>query len=250
MHTVALIDDEKYVLSDIRHTFPFKDYGFSLVAALTDPIQALEMLPRLHPDVAFVDIRMPQMSGLDLIRELKAFLPKTVYVVLSGYSEFAYAKNAIRLDVFEYVLKPFDEEDAEELLERLSSHLSMGSERVPAQEEIPSLHSNQQFNRLLAYVAQHAFEPLNLEQIAARFYLNANYCSQLFKNATGKTFSQYVRDRRIERAKELLAKSAMSVSEIAASVGYDDSRYFARIFAGQVGVPPRKYRAECQTERK
>ena len=52
------------------------------------------------------------------------------------------------------------------------------------------------------------------------------------------------------RAKELLAKSAMPVSEIAASVGYDDSRYFARIFAGQVGVPPRKCRAERQMERK
>jgi len=250
VHTVALIDDEKYALSDIRHTFPFKAYGFSLVAALTDPIQALEMLPRLQPDVVFVDIRMPEMSGLELIRELKASLPQTVYVVLSGYSEFAYAKNAIRLDVFEYVLKPFDEEDAEELLERLSSHLSAGRARAPAQEEVPTVHSNQQFNQLLAFVTQHAFEPLSLEQIAAQFYLNANYCSQLFKNVTGQTFSQYVRDRRIERAKELLAKSAMPVSEIAASVGYDDSRYFARIFAGQVGVPPRKYRAERQMKQK
>ena len=212
MHTVALIDDEKYVLSDIRHTFPFKAYGFCLVAALTDPIQALEMLPRLQPDVVFVDIRMSEMSGLELIRELKASLPQTVYVVLSGYSEFAYAKNAIRLDVFEYILKPFDEEDAEELLERLFSHLSAGQARAPAQEEVPAVHSNQQFNQLLACVTQHAFEPLSLEQITAQFYL----------------------------------KSAMPVSEIAASVGYDDPRYFARIFAGQVGVPPRKYRAERQ----
>ena len=128
--------------------------------------------------------------------------------------------------------------------------VSQAVSRAAAQEEVPAVHSNQQFNQLLAFVTQHAFEPLSLEQIAAQFYLNANYCSQLFKNVTGQTFSQYVRDRRIERAKELLAKSAMPVSEIAASVGYDDSRYFARIFAGQVGVPPRKYRAERQMKQK
>ena len=194
--------------------------------------------------MVFVDIRMPEMSGLELIRELKASLPQTVYVVLSGYSEFAYAKNAIRLDVFEYVLKPFDEEDAEERLERLSSAPFRGAGGARRRRRrFPLCTATSSSTSSLPSSPQHAFEPLSLEQIAAQFYLNANYCSQLFKNVTGQTFSQYVRDRRIERAKELLAKSAMPVSEIAASVGYDDSRYFARIFAGQVGVPPRKYRA-------
>ena len=167
-------------------------------------------------------------------------------MILSGYSEFEYAQSAIRLDVFEYFLKPYDEEDAEELLERLSLHLSKRHGPQESAQEAPSLHSNQQFNRLLQHVDQHVYEPLNLEQLASAFFLSANYCSQLFKSVTGKTFSNYVRDKRIERAKELLAGSGMSVTDVAAAVGYDDLHYFTRIFAGQVGVPPRKYRAEAQ----
>lgn len=162
MYTIALVDDEKYSLSDIRHTFPLKAYGFNLVAALTDPMQALSLLPSLKPDVVFVDIRMPELSGLELIRRLKPSLPDSVYVILSGYSEFEYAQSAIRLDVFEYFLKPYDEEDAEELLERLSLHLSKRHAPQESAQEAPSLHSNQQFNRLLQHVDQHVYEPLNL----------------------------------------------------------------------------------------
>lgn len=106
MYTIALVDDEKYSLSDIRHTFPLKAYGFNLVAALTDPMQALSLLPSLKPDVVFVDIRMPELSGLELIRRLKPSLPDSVYVILSGYSEFEYAQSAIRLDVLNTFSSP------------------------------------------------------------------------------------------------------------------------------------------------
>ncbi len=250
MYTMAIVDDEKYALSDVRHTFPFKAYDFSLVAALTAPRQALAMLPGLHPDVVIVDIRMPEISGLELIRRLKPSLPDCVFVILSGYSEFEYAKSAIGLEVFDYLLKPFDEDDAEELLERLVAHLARRREQshLIQEEPVPSVHSNQQFNKLLSYVDHHVYEPLSLEKLAEDHFLSANYCSQLFKSATGKTFSNYVRDKRIVRAKELLEKSAMSITDVAAAVGYDDIHYFTRIFSTQVGMPPRKYRSENKTE--
>ena len=72
-----------------------------------------------HPDIAFVDIRMPVMNGLDAIAESKKYSKETEYVIVSGYSDFTYAREGIRLGVNEYLLKPADEEEIRRVMERL-----------------------------------------------------------------------------------------------------------------------------------
>lgn len=247
MYTVVLIDDEKYALSDMTHTFPFKAYGFTLIAAYTDAIQAVKKLPALAPDVVFADIRMPEISGLELIRRTRESLPDTLFVLVSGYSEFEYAKKAIQLEVFEYLLKPFDEADAEELLQRLRTRLAQrDSGHAPQAQLTPEqyAHSNVQFSRMLQYVDQHIYERLFLEQLAEKYFINPNYCGQLFKKTTGKTFSKYVRDVRLARAEQLLSASQMSITDVGAAVGYEDLHYFTRLFTDAMGMSPSKYRAQ------
>ena len=250
MYRVVLLDDEKWALADVRHVFPFQKYGFEIVGQYTSATAALADIVSLQPDVLFVDIRMPVLSGLDFIRIVSEQLPDLVSIILSGYAEFGYAQSALRLKVFEYCLKPVEEEAAEALLQKLQLHLQQrGAPRasLTANEPDYNLSGNRNFSLLLKYVQEHIYERLVLDKLAKRFFINPSYCGQLFKSATGKPFSQYVRDIRLQRACELLEHTRMPITEIAQLTGYDNLHYFTRLFTAKYRLSPREYRNRAQS---
>ena len=123
MFRVLIVDDEPMALFSTAHSFPWEKYGFSAPLTTTDPFAALDMLRREHFDAAIVDIRMPGMNGIDLIRSCGDERIDTVFIVLSGYSDFDYVQGALRLRSFDYCLKPVLPDDAEAALRRLADHL-------------------------------------------------------------------------------------------------------------------------------
>ncbi|MBD0378608.1 response regulator transcription factor [Paenibacillus sedimenti] len=92
------------------------------------------------------------------------------------------------------------------------------------------------------YVAEN-YQTVNLESISQRFYLNKNYFCSLFKSVTGENFSEYLTKVRMEHAKQLLAGSGLTAYEIAERVGYQDQRYFSKVFRKSTGLLPKQYRA-------
>jgi len=123
MFRVLIVDDEPMALFSTAHSFPWEKYGFSAPVTTTDPFAALDMLRRERFDAAIVDIRMPGMNGIDLIRACGDEKIDTVFIVLSGYSDFDYVQGALRLRSFDYCLKPVLPDDAEAALRRLADHL-------------------------------------------------------------------------------------------------------------------------------
>jgi two-component system, response regulator YesN len=83
---------------------------------------------------------------------------------------------------------------------------------------------------------------LSLKAIASKLYINPSYLGQNFKNGTGKLFSDYLNDYRIDKAKELLNTTNMKASEIAKKVGYNDSNYFYKVFKKYTGLYPSEYK--------
>ena len=102
---------------------------------------------------------------------------------------------------------------------------------------------NEGFRHLLDYINQHYTESLSLSTLATEYYLNFSYASSLFKKTTGQTFSEYLTELRMKRAKDLLADPAMSISEVGTQCGYEDSYYFSKVFKKWYGVTPSAYRA-------
>lgn len=241
MYSVYLVDDEKWSLCDVLYTFPFGQCGFEVVGQNTNALAALDAILDIRPAVVFADIRMPSISGLDLIHMVKQQLPETVFVILSGYAEFEYAVDALRMEVFDYCLKPIDEQSAQQLLIRLKAHLD--SRAAPEEEEALPLGGSPQFTALLQYVNDHITEPLALGELAQRFYINISYCGELFRNVTGENFTQYVRRRRLQLACSLLRRTNLPLSQVASRVGYPDLPYFSRVFTAAMGVSPSRYRA-------
>ncbi|UKS26912.1 response regulator [Paenibacillus sp. HWE-109] len=124
MYSVIIIDDEPWAIKGIRNAFNWQQYGFEIIGQFTSAHKAIEFISEESPDLVFTDIRMPEISGLDLMRMTKDRGLDVDFVVVSGFAEFAYAQEAIRYGALDYCLKPLDMELADPLIEKLALHFS------------------------------------------------------------------------------------------------------------------------------
>ena len=123
MIRVFLVDDEIATRESIRNFFPWEESGYTLVGEAPDGEIALPMIQDSKPDILITDIRMPFMDGLELCRRLKQRLPAAKLVVFSGFDDFEYAKQAIQMNVSEYILKPINAAELSAVLRRLKDQL-------------------------------------------------------------------------------------------------------------------------------
>ncbi|MCX7923631.1 MAG: response regulator [Clostridia bacterium] len=130
---VIVADDEKWVRATIIGTVPFNQLGLTLVCEASNGLEALELCKQHQPDILLTDINMPGLTGLELIEELKKVLPEIKIVIISGYSDFEYAKNAIKFGVSDYVLKPVDETEITKILSQIKE--SILSQKKHLEEE-------------------------------------------------------------------------------------------------------------------
>ena len=124
MFSIVFIDDEPWTLDDLRSIIDWEEYGFSPVNAFLNPAEALKYIKEHKPDVVCTDIRMPDLSGLDLIAECRKFCPNTLFTVISAYAEFEYAQRAIKEGAFSYLLKPLMENDVQILANKMQETLT------------------------------------------------------------------------------------------------------------------------------
>lgn len=122
-YRVLLVDDEEDIRVGISRKMDWESLGFSLVGEAENGQEALELAEQLRPDVVLTDIRMPFMDGLELCRILTRSLPAARFVLFSGFDDFEYAKQAIQMNVFEYILKPISAQELSEVLDRLKKQL-------------------------------------------------------------------------------------------------------------------------------
>lgn len=106
MIKVFLVEDESIIRQGIKNNIEWKANGFELVGEAGDGEYAYPMILKSQPDILLTDIKMPFMDGLELSRLVKKALPKTQIIVFSGYNEFDYAKEAIKIGISDYLLKP------------------------------------------------------------------------------------------------------------------------------------------------
>ncbi len=122
-YKVMLVDDEEEVRQAIAKRVDWEAIGFQVVASAENGEDALEKAEQYSPDVVLSDIHMPFMDGLTFCKRLKEQMPGTRIVIFSGYDEFEYAKEAIKLEVEEYILKPIDANELKEVFIRIKNRL-------------------------------------------------------------------------------------------------------------------------------
>ena len=116
MYTILVADDEAIIRQGIKVLFDYEALGFTICGEAADGDQTLAQIRALRPDVVLMDIRMPGMTGLEVIRQARAEGYQGKVIIISSYSDFKYAQEAIRHGVQYYITKPLDEDELEQVL--------------------------------------------------------------------------------------------------------------------------------------
>ena len=123
LYSVIIVDDEEEVRQAIINRLDWENIGFQVVDSAENGEEALEKVERLTPDVIMTDIHMPFMDGLTFCKKVRERIANTKIVIFSGYDEFEYAKEAIKLEAEEYILKPIDSGELRQVFIRIKERL-------------------------------------------------------------------------------------------------------------------------------
>ena len=252
-YSVVFVEDEQIVREEIVSSIRWDLLGLELVGTASDGMSGENLIKEKEPDIVITDIRLPAQDGLTMLSNC----PVNHAIILTGHADFSYMKSAIRLGVFDYLLKPIDDEELEETLaslvrklqeedheyEELKKKERSQSELIP----LPKQVSNHVINATIAYIADTFSEPVGLQEAAAFLDLSESHLSRLFKEVTGLNFLQYLNAYRINQAAIMMKDPKKNISEIATNCGFPTPGYFAKIFKRFIGKTPTQFRDEVDT---
>lgn len=233
---VLLVDDEIMIREGFKQLFDWEVHGCEVVGEAADGMEALAQIDTLHPDIVIMDINIPIMNGLKVIERSKVRHPNIAFIIVSGYDDFSYCKQALKLQIADYLLKPVDYEEFGACIDNLKISLY--------EEKINENMDDHLINKIAMYLRDHLDEDISLNSLSDKFSLNAQYISQLFKSQIGVNFLAYLTNIRIQKAKSLLLATNNTIVDVSQAVGYNDYRVFTKVFKKHVGISPSQFRKE------
>lgn len=258
MMKVLVVEDEEFIRKGLVYTYDWLAAGCVVVGEAKDGESGLEMIQQLSPDIVITDIRMGEMDGLEMIRRGQE--TNTFYsILLTGYSEFEYAKRALTLRVTEYLLKPVDEEKLTAAIDKIREE----RERQPSAEgeglaqplaDPESLMKSREINYYvgcaLQIIKEQYAQRINIGRVAESIGVSESYLSRKFKEETGSTFVEFLNKYRIRKAAVLLRRGGMRINEIAALVGFEEYKRFSEVFKKYTGMTCSEFVSSMGTRRK
>jgi len=236
VYRVLLIDDEPPVHLAIRSLVDWAALGLREPQSAANGQEGLKCMERLRPDIAFVDMNMPLMGGVDFLSVASRNHPYCQYIVVSGHNEFAYAKAAIRAGAVDYLLKPIDRAELDRALRK--AILRLPERALAPDEQTPT----EVIATVRDYINRHYQSDIRVEELAERFYFSKEYLTRLFRNQYGCPIYEYVLRVRMDNARAYLADPNLTVQEIAEKMGYSSANYFGKAFKHRYGLTPSEYR--------
>lgn len=123
MYKVLIADDESIIRNALMSAFSWSEYDMEIVGVCKNGLEAISLVKTLRPDICLLDIQMPLLNGLELIEEINAIDKSIIKIIISGHDEFEYARKAVELGVYNYILKPIDEDEFVILLKKIKQGL-------------------------------------------------------------------------------------------------------------------------------
>lgn len=234
---VLLVDDEIMIREGFKSLFDWESHDCEVVGEAADGMEAMAQIDALLPDIVIMDINIPILNGLKVIQRSRLKYPDMAFIIVSGYDDFAYCREALRLQITDYILKPVNYDEFGSCIDNLKISIFENNTAEESGEE-----DERTIVGIVRYMQEHMTEEVSLNILAEEFHLSAQYISQLFKNEIGVNFLAYLTNIRMEQAKKLLLSSQFSIAEISERSGYGDYRVFTKAFKKAEGVTPSQYR--------
>ena len=250
---VLIVDDEVLAVQGMLDGVNWEALGIETGKVLTagSYTEAVRLFKNTYIDILISDIEMPGESGLRLIEYVNEHSPNTECIILTCHDEFDYARTAVRLNCIEYLLKPIRYQKLTEILlrtkEKIEERRRNEQIRQYGQQYIDSLAKETRGDEVnapdnaVAYIDAHLSEELSVRELAARCFVSADHLTRMFKKKFGMTVSEYIQDKRISLAAELLRHKDLSISMVANTVGFGNYSYFTEQFKKRYGLTPREY---------
>lgn len=238
---VLLVDDEIMIREGFKRLFDWELHDCEVVGEAADGMDALNQIDTLNPDIVIMDINIPIMNGLKVIKLSRMKHPEIAFVIVSGYDDFSYCREALRLQITDYILKPVNYDEFGKCIDNLK--ISLFQKRISKDKEAEK-QDLRMISGITRYLQEHLSEEISLSILAKEFHLNPQYISQLFKLEIGVGFLTYLTNVRLEKAKKLLVSTSLSVAEVAEQCGYSDYRVFTKVFKKTEGITPSQFRKE------
>ena len=229
---ILIAEDEQRAREGLCELISSLGEKYQIVGSAANGKIALEMIQNLQPDVVFTDIKMPYMSGLELIRAAREQRLETRFVLTSAYAEFEYAKEAMRLGCDDYILKPPMRSELQKTLDNVEHILKYGSrqetESGSLEQQYPQAHK---LVRSTLQMIESGYKGnLNQQYIAQQLNVSPEYLSYLFARDIGINFAKFIREYRIRKAKD-----------VAYETGFTDRKYFGKVFHEVMGESVSEY---------
>jgi YesN/AraC family two-component response regulator len=235
---ILIADDKKAIRTGLSHLV--KEISSSLeVLEAANGLEAWDLVrDQPYPKLAFVDIRMPGLDGLQLCEKIHTESLPVKVAIVSAFREFDYARQALRFGVSEYLLKPVNADDVLRLVNGVLSAFPEAAEREHWDEKQAYLV----IERVRKHIHDHLHQEFTLGELAEKLHYSPNYLSMLFKKQIGKGFLEYLTECRMQRALLLLQDPALRISAISEQVGYANPRAFSLAFRKVYHMAPKEYR--------
>lgn len=248
MWKVLAADDEAYIREALQKLINWEKMNCSLEAVVSDGQELLDSIKENTPDIVITDIQMPGADGLEVCKYIYETCPDTQVIILTAYSDFAYAQKAIKYSACGYVLKISIIDELPEAVEKAIIKLSRLKNQIETVEEEHSEGPVTLLQQIEQYIEQNYKNKISLDEIAAALHVNRSYLSRFYKNKTGVNLFDTILNKRIDAAKEYLRSTDMRTYEISEAVGVEDAGYFSKMFKKITGVSPKEYRKQEKHE--
>lgn len=282
MLNLLIVDDEELIREEIKSKITrLANPKISKIRLAASGVEALEACTEFNPNIMISDIRMPDTDGLTLIRRCSTTYPQMKFIVLSGYGDYGYVREAFKYGVVDYLLKPVRLSELETQLNRAidqclcneaapstqsnavvkskatgaSAHDQLFSTSADYSTEhitnadisdsaLSASHTKSLIGLVKQYIAERPYGNVTLTEVSNLVSMNYTYFSSWFKEETGWTFSAYMMRLKMEEAKRLLENPTFRVHEVANRVGYENIYHFSRAFKNYTGLSPKEYRKQ------
>jgi len=260
MYRVVLVEDSKLLRTGMKYTFDWDALDCEVIGDAENGQEGLSLIRQTQPDIVITDIRMPGLDGLEMIGQLNSEGNSAVFIIISAYSDFSYAQQAVRYGVADYLVKPFADSELVSSLKaacaRVEEHrqeqlLSQRLEKVEKSKLIAfsSYLSGEEgkikrdyTRRAIQYIKEHYAENIQVHSIAEALKMSESHLSKVFRETMHNTIGEYLTQYRIKEACRLLRNPDNRVNEVSEKVGYTDQRYFSVSFKRIMGVTPVNFR--------
>lgn len=265
MFKVMIIDDEETIRQGLRSVIDWGKHNCTIIGEAEDGDEGVKLINELRPDIVFTDVRMPGLNGLEMISQVKELHHQCIIIILTGFREFEYAQQAIKLGAFRLILKPTN---TEELLQTIDDAVAEIKKLASAQNELVNLrgklkelygisqtsreisvnpteaaaNSKYLVAKAIEILKSNYYKELDLKAVSDQLFISTWHLSKLLKKETGSNFIDILNEIRIDESKKLLLTPQLKIYEIAEKVGYVDVPYFTKLFKKHTGQTPMEYK--------